>query len=236
MVHGKWEWRWLAHGPRVHLFWWLVENWCARSNNSSSCPCPTSHHPLGQSWPSAVAAAEKGVPVKGDHGSKIPTAFPPRLRRPSFFFFFSGLLRLHAATSATLLHRSVGVGVVYLFYFIIKRAVQLRAPPPDPSGRGRQRPRIHGCSWAHQPGWVWFVQVCSGAAIGLTGCPVCKLRVAFRILLPMCRSQIDRRRTWHTVGLDGTCDSSLDGVNGRSVSATPTLTPALNSSSPAACL
>lgn len=192
---GSWEMGIEMAGARVHFFWWFVENWSARSDNSSSCPCPTSRSIL------AVGRGGGGegssTRERGSRGSKNPTAFPPRLRRPSFFFFFSGLLRLHAATSATLLHRSVGVGVVYLFYFIIKRAVQLRAPPPDPSGRGRQRPRIHGCSWAHQPGWVWFVQVCSGAAIGLTGCPVCKLRVTFRILLPMCRSQIDRRRTWH---------------------------------------
>lgn len=64
-------------GARVHFFWLLVENW-------SGGPiillrvhvhCPTSHHPLGQSWPS-----EKVVPVKRDHGSrewKNPNAFPP---------------------------------------------------------------------------------------------------------------------------------------------------------------
>jgi len=197
MVHGKWEWRWLAHGPRVHLFWWLVENWCARSNNSSSCPCPTSHHPLGQSWPSAVAAAEKGVPVKGDHGVEKPYRFSSETPTAFFFlFFFAPPPRGHLGHPFAQ-ERWSRSSLFILFYFIIKRAVQLRAPPPDPSGRGRQRPRIHGCSWAHQPGWVWFVQVCSGAAIGLTGCPVCKLRVAFRILLPMCRSQIDRRRTWH---------------------------------------
>ena len=80
---GSWEMGMEMAGARVHFFWWLVENWSARSNNSSSCPCPTSRSILAMG---RGGGGEGSSRERGSRGSKNPTAFPPRLRRPSFFF------------------------------------------------------------------------------------------------------------------------------------------------------
>jgi hypothetical protein len=151
-------------------------------------------------------------------------------RRPMADWLYGGLLQLGDAFTAAASPLNVGEVV----YILNKRAVQLRptgarASPPDPSGlaEGGQRPRMHRCSWAHQPGES--AQCCDW----LLSC----LQIArgLRILLPMC--QLSDRSASDMAGLASTeLVTHLERSVGRSVTMSATLTPALNSSSPVACL